>query len=82
MKYSIKGNIFLLMAAVVWGCGLVAQKAGMSHLGAFGFTAVRHCIGDTYDVSATGFAVYDGWEGGLYNCAIHIDYSSYGNSAG
>lgn len=45
MKYSIKGNIFLLMAAVVWGCGLVAQKAGMSHLGAFGFTAVRCTLG-------------------------------------
>ena len=28
-----KGNIFLLLAALVWGMGLVSQQAGMEHLG-------------------------------------------------
>lgn len=45
MKRSAKGNILLFMAAIIWGCALVAQKAGMSHLGPFGFTAIRCTIG-------------------------------------
>ncbi|MBR1993749.1 MAG: EamA family transporter, partial [Firmicutes bacterium] len=45
MKRSAKGNILLFMAAIIWGCALVAQKAGMSHLGPFGFTAIRCTLG-------------------------------------
>ncbi|MDO4746101.1 MAG: DMT family transporter [Bacillota bacterium] len=45
MKRSAKGNMLLFMAAIIWGCALVAQKAGMSHLGPFGFTAIRCTIG-------------------------------------
>ena len=45
MKRSVKGNLFLFMAALIWGCALVAQKAGMSHLGPFGFTAIRCIMG-------------------------------------
>ena len=40
-----KGNIFLLLAALVWGMGLVSQQAGMEHLGPLGFTAVRCTLG-------------------------------------
>ena len=45
VKRSAKGNILLFMAAIIWGCALVAQKAGMSHLGPFGFTAIRCTLG-------------------------------------
>lgn len=45
MKRSAKGNILLFSAALIWGCALVAQKAGMSHLGPFGFTAIRCMMG-------------------------------------
>lgn len=45
MKRSAKGNLLLFMAALIWGCALVAQKAGMSHLGPFGFTAIRCTLG-------------------------------------
>ena len=45
MKKSAKGNMLLFMAALIWGCALVAQKAGMSHLGPFGFTAIRCLLG-------------------------------------
>lgn len=45
MNRNIKGTLFLLLAALVWGCGLVAQKAGMSHLGPFAFTAIRCTLG-------------------------------------
>lgn len=40
-----KGNIFLLMSAIVWGLGLVSQQAGMEYLGPFSFTAVRCTLG-------------------------------------
>ena len=45
MKNSTKGNIFLLMAALVWGFSLVAQKAGLNYLGPFTFTAIRCTMG-------------------------------------
>jgi len=37
--------MLLFTAALIWGCALVAQKAGMSHLGPFGFTAIRCILG-------------------------------------
>lgn len=43
-KFS-KGNVCLLLAALVWGLGLVSQQAGMEHLGPFSFTAVRCTLG-------------------------------------
>ena len=45
MKHSAKGNAFLLMAALVWGFSLVAQKAGLNYLGPFTFTAIRCTLG-------------------------------------
>ena len=45
MKQRTKGNAFLLLAAAVWGCGLIAQKAGMSYLGPLTFTAIRCTLG-------------------------------------
>lgn len=45
MAVRNKGNIFLLLAALVWGMGLVSQQAGMEHLGPLGFTAVRCTLG-------------------------------------
>jgi len=45
MNNRVKGSIYLLMAAAVWGCGLVAQKSGAFHLGALAFTSIRCFIG-------------------------------------
>ncbi|MDO4486496.1 MAG: DMT family transporter [Bacillota bacterium] len=45
MKHSAKGNIILMLAAMIWGCGLVAQKAGMNYMGPLGFTSVRCLMG-------------------------------------
>lgn len=40
-----KGNIFLLLASIVWGLGLVSQQMGMDYLGPLGFTSVRCILG-------------------------------------
>lgn len=45
MQRTTKGNLLLLTAAIVWGCSLVAQKAGLEHLGPFWFTALRCLLG-------------------------------------
>lgn len=42
---EMKGVIFLIIAAIIWGVALVAQKAGMDNLGPFTFTAIRCLLG-------------------------------------
>lgn len=45
MRTLTKGNVFLILAAIVWGMGLVSQQTGMDHLGPLSFTAVRCALG-------------------------------------
>lgn len=42
---TFKGDIILVLAALVYGSGLVAQKDGMNNLGPFTFTAIRFIMG-------------------------------------
>ncbi|MEW5725978.1 MAG: DMT family transporter [Thermodesulfobacteriota bacterium] len=41
----LRANTLLFLAAVVWGCTFVAQRAGMDHLGPLGFTGLRFTLG-------------------------------------
>ncbi len=41
----LKANIFLLITAVVWGSGFVAQRSGMDYVGPMTYNAVRFAIG-------------------------------------
>lgn len=45
MNNSAKGYAFLIMAALVWGCSLVAQKAGLESIGPLWFTTIRCLMG-------------------------------------
>ncbi len=45
MHTSMRGNVALLIAAVIWGGGFVAQSAGMDYLGPFAFSAARDLVG-------------------------------------
>ncbi|SCJ81031.1 putative DMT superfamily transporter inner membrane protein [uncultured Eubacterium sp.] len=42
---SMKGVIFLILAAIIWGFALVAQKAGTETLGPLTFTGIRCTLG-------------------------------------
>ncbi|MDD6189393.1 MAG: DMT family transporter [Clostridiales bacterium] len=42
---EIKGNILLLITALIWGSAFVAQSVGMDHIGAFTFQGVRSLVG-------------------------------------
>ena len=42
---TLKSNILLLLAAILWGFAFVAQRAGMEHVGPFIFNGVRFALG-------------------------------------
>lgn len=44
-KQELKSNIFLFLAATIWGFAFVAQRVGAKYLGAFTFNGVRFAIG-------------------------------------
>ncbi len=45
MKSKMKGNILLLIAAVVWGISFVAQSSGMDYVGPNTFIGLRTLLG-------------------------------------
>lgn len=42
---GLKGVLFLILAAIIWGLALVAQKLGTENLGPFSFTGIRCTLG-------------------------------------
>ena len=44
-KNKMKGNILLMMTAMIWGTAFVAQKAGMDLLGPIAFNGIRTLVG-------------------------------------
>ncbi len=42
---TIRADLLLLCAAVIWGSGFVAQRLGSEHLDAFAFTGLRFTLG-------------------------------------
>lgn len=46
MKLSaLKSNFILLLVAIIWGTGFVAQRMGMEHIGPFTFNGIRFLLG-------------------------------------
>lgn len=44
-KKILRADWLLLMAAVIWGCTFVAQKAGMNYVGPFTYNGLRFTLG-------------------------------------
>jgi drug/metabolite transporter (DMT)-like permease len=44
-KDTIKGSATLVLTALIWGFGFVAQRAGMEHIGPFLFNGTRFLLG-------------------------------------
>lgn len=42
---ELRGNLLLLLTAVIWGCAFVAQSVGADKIGPFTFQSVRSLIG-------------------------------------
>ena len=46
MKNSeLKGNLLLMLTALIWGCAFVAQSVSMDYIGPFTFQSVRSMLG-------------------------------------
>lgn len=44
-KLKLKGELYILLAALIWGSAFVVQKVGMDYIGPLTFTAFRFTIG-------------------------------------
>lgn len=44
MNRKMKGNLMLLVTALIWGTAFVAQSTGMDHVGPFTYNGVRNLI--------------------------------------
>ena len=44
-KQKLKGEFYILLAAIIWGSAFVVQKVGMDYIGPLTFTAFRFTIG-------------------------------------
>lgn len=44
-RKALRGNLLLILTAMIWGAAFVAQSAGMEYVGPFTFNAVRNFIG-------------------------------------
>ncbi len=42
---TLRSDLILLLAAVIWGFAFVAQRMGMDHIGPFMFNAIRFALG-------------------------------------
>ena len=45
MDHRIKSDCLLLLTAVIWGFGFVAQRVGVDHVGPFTFNGLRFALG-------------------------------------
>ena len=44
MSRKMKGNLMLLLTALIWGTAFVAQSTGMDHVGPFTYNGIRNLI--------------------------------------
>ncbi len=44
-QHTAKADLLLLLVALIWGFGFVAQRAGMDHVGPFTFNGIRFLLG-------------------------------------
>lgn len=44
-RAHLKGDLLLVLTAMIWGSAFVAQKVGMDHIGPFMYTGIRFALG-------------------------------------
>ncbi|MGD9947602.1 MAG: DMT family transporter [Desulfobulbus sp.] len=44
-QHTAQANLLLLLVALIWGFGFVAQRAGMEHVGPYTFNGIRFMLG-------------------------------------
>ena len=54
-RNELKGNLILLLTALIWGCAFVAQSVSMDYIGPFTFQSIRSLIGSIVLVPVSMF---------------------------
>ena len=44
-QHTLGADLLLLLVALIWGFGFVAQRVGMEHLGPYAFNGIRFLLG-------------------------------------
>jgi drug/metabolite transporter (DMT)-like permease len=44
-KQALRADLLMLLTAMIWGSGFVAQRSGMDHIGPYLFTGLRFALG-------------------------------------
>ena len=44
-QHAVQADLLLLLVALIWGFGFVAQRAGMDHVGPYTFNGIRFLLG-------------------------------------
>jgi drug/metabolite transporter (DMT)-like permease len=44
-RHALQADLLLLLVALIWGFGFVAQRAGMNHLGPYTYNGIRFLLG-------------------------------------
>jgi len=44
-KYALRADLLMLLTALIWGTGFVAQTAGMDHIGPYLYSGLRFALG-------------------------------------
>ena len=85
MNNKVKGSLMLLLTALIWGNGFVAQSVGMDYIGPYTFLCVRGIIGGLFLLpcifilekfnSAIWNNLYYCRQSRIYNCFIYYNSS-------
>ena len=54
-KKRIRGNLMLILTALIWGTGFVSQSLGMEYIGPFTFNCVRNIIASVFLIPCIWF---------------------------
>ena len=57
-RKKLKGNIMLMLTALIWGTGFVSQSLGMEYIGPFTFNGVRNIIAAIFLIPCIYFLRY------------------------
>ena len=44
-QHTVQADLLLLLVALIWGFGFVAQRAGMDHIGPYTYNGIRFLLG-------------------------------------
>ena len=76
-KRVLRADILLLLTAVIWGFGFVAQRTGMQYVGPFAFNGIRFLLGSLFLLPFAVWSVKRRVVADKKTSGKHLVYSSF-----